>query len=111
MKLQGFVLAAFAAGGGGSTSVGALGIVPDHQGSCSRRVTLGWIAAGAVGGWTLPQGGETANAVADLPDSFDIDSYLRSGFVQNPMGVSGQAGECVNNITDNLLSTRMLNDC
>jgi hypothetical protein len=28
-----------------------------------------------------------------IPDTFDVDSYLRSGFVSNPMGVSGQAGK------------------
>ena len=29
----------------------------------------------------------------EVPDSFDVDSYLRTGYVANPMGVSGQAGK------------------
>lgn len=28
-----------------------------------------------------------------LSDSFNVDQYLKTGMVQNPMGVSGQAGE------------------
>lgn len=28
-----------------------------------------------------------------IPETFDIDSYLRTGYVSNPMGVSGQAGK------------------
>jgi hypothetical protein len=27
------------------------------------------------------------------PESFDVDSYLRTGYVSSPMGVSGQAGK------------------
>ena len=90
MKLQGLALAAFAATGG--TGIGAL-VVPDPNSCSGRRAALGWISGAVVGaaGWTLE--GEKAYAVADMPDSFDIDSYLKSGFVQNPMGVSGQAGE------------------
>ena len=89
MKLQGLALVAFAATGG--TGIGAL-VVPDPNSCSGRRATLGWISGAVVGaGWTLV--GEKAYAVADMPDSFDIDSYLKSGFVQNPMGVSGQAGE------------------
>jgi len=42
----------------------------------------------AAGG-TLPR---PAQAAGEIPDSFDVDSYLKRGFVQNPMGVSGQAG-------------------
>lgn len=61
-----------------------------------RRAALGWLAggAGAVAGWTLLPRQEAAQAAGETPDSFDVDSYLKSGFVQNPMGVSGQAGEC-----------------
>ena len=33
-----------------------------------------------------------ANAV-DSPDSMDVDDFLKSGMVMNPMGVSGQAGK------------------
>lgn len=28
-----------------------------------------------------------------IPETFDVESYLRTGFVSNPMGVSGQAGK------------------
>jgi hypothetical protein len=29
----------------------------------------------------------------DLPDRFNVDDYLKTGMVMNPMGVSGQAGK------------------
>lgn len=36
----------------------------------------------------------TAHAKADdLPDRFNVDDYLKTGMVMNPMGVSGQAGK------------------
>lgn len=62
----------------------------------------------SVDGWTLSRretlslmGGATtavitsnpSNAVADMPDSFDVDNFLKTGMVQMPMGVSGQAGK------------------
>jgi hypothetical protein len=31
--------------------------------------------------------------VDDLPDRFNVDDYLKTGMVMNPMGVSGQAGK------------------
>lgn len=34
-----------------------------------------------------------ANAAGELPDQFNVDDYLKSGMVMNPMGVSGQAGK------------------
>ena len=33
------------------------------------------------------------NAAGELPDQFNVDDYLKSGMVMNPMGVSGQAGK------------------
>ncbi len=33
------------------------------------------------------------NAAGELPDQFNVDAYLKSGMVMNPMGVSGQAGK------------------
>ena len=56
----------------------------------SRRETLGWIAGAATIGLT---GQEPAKAVADRPDSFDVQDFIRTGVVQQPMGVSGQAGK------------------
>jgi hypothetical protein len=34
-----------------------------------------------------------ANAAGELPDQFNVDDYLKTGMVMNPMGVSGQAGK------------------
>lgn len=54
----------------------------------SRRSALKWAAATIVAapqpGWALPD--------EDL-DTLDVESYLRTGMVANPMGVSGQAGK------------------
>ena len=33
------------------------------------------------------------HAAGELPDQFNVDDYLKSGMVMNPMGVSGQAGK------------------
>jgi len=57
-----------------------------------RRAALGWImGAGAV---LFRDPGPAPAAGADtMPDSFDVDQYLKRGYAQNPMGVSGQAGE------------------
>ena len=33
------------------------------------------------------------NAAGELPGQFNVDDYLKSGMVMNPMGVSGQAGK------------------
>jgi hypothetical protein len=35
----------------------------------------------------------SAFAVGDLPDTFNVDDYIKTGMVMNPMGVSGQAGK------------------
>ena len=34
-----------------------------------------------------------ANAAGELPDRFNVDDYLKTGMVMNPMGVSGQSGK------------------
>jgi len=60
----------------------------------NRRAALGSMVGGA--GWALvQQEAALADAPPDggMPDRFDVDSYLKSGYVQNPMGVSGQAGK------------------
>lgn len=33
-----------------------------------------------------------AEEESSIPDRFDVDNFLKTGMVQNPMGVSGQAG-------------------
>ena len=35
----------------------------------------------------------SAHAVGELPDRINVDDYLKTGMVMNPMGVSGQAGK------------------
>lgn len=55
----------------------------------SRRAAINWI--GGAAGFLVCQ--SPAVAVPDLPDSFDVDSYLKTGLVSQPMGVSGQAGK------------------
>jgi hypothetical protein len=54
----------------------------------TRRHTLGWIAAAAIASVPL-----TVHADSEMPDRFDVDQFLRTGIVPNPMGVSGQAGK------------------
>jgi hypothetical protein len=54
----------------------------------SRRGALGWIGSGA----TALIAGSPLTAWADA-DEMDIDSFLRTGGVSMPMGVSGQAGK------------------
>lgn len=58
----------------------------------SRRQALGWMS-GATTASFFRGNDRFANALEELPASFDVDSYLKSGFVLNPMGVSGQAGK------------------
>jgi hypothetical protein len=64
----------------------------------SRRAALGWLSGG-VTGWAVvvSEQEQTAQAAGadDIPDTFNVDDYLRTGQVMNPMGVSGQAGELV----------------
>ena len=33
------------------------------------------------------------NAAGEIPEQFNVDDYLKTGMVMNPMGVSGQAGK------------------
>eukprot|EP00547_Thalassionema_nitzschioides_P002639 CAMPEP_0194212530 /NCGR_PEP_ID=MMETSP0156-20130528/12512_1 /TAXON_ID=33649 /ORGANISM="Thalassionema nitzschioides, Strain L26-B" /LENGTH=251 /DNA_ID=CAMNT_0038940375 /DNA_START=60 /DNA_END=815 /DNA_ORIENTATION=- len=53
--------------------------------SCSRRELIGWVGAATA----FPS---ICNAVGD-DGRVDVDSYLASGGVSMPMGVSGQAGK------------------
>jgi len=74
----------------------AVALVPPTKSSnaVNRRAALGWVVGGA--GWAvIQQKAALADAPPDggMPDRFDVDSYLKSGYVQNPMGVSGQAGK------------------
>lgn len=69
-------------------------LVPPSHGLAthSRRSALKWFGA-VTAGLGAPQ---KAFALADeskIPDTLDIDNFLRSGQVSNPMGVSGQAGK------------------
>ena len=61
------------------------------QQQATRRTALGWMAGGVTTttGWTM-----VANAADKdlLPDRFNVEDYLKTGMVMNPMGVSGQAG-------------------
>jgi hypothetical protein len=44
--------------------------------------------------WMLTMAKPTvASAAGELPDQFNVDDYLKTGMVMNPMGVSGQAGK------------------
>lgn len=53
----------------------------------SRRSALKWFGASGVAFLTQPVLAETT------PDSLDVDNFIRTGVVANPMGVSGQAGK------------------
>ena len=62
--------------------------------SVSRRDALAAVAATTSTALAAPlTDSSIAWADDELPDTFDVDSYLKTGFVQNPMGVSGQAGK------------------
>lgn len=67
-------------------------LVPSCHGLAiySRRSALKWFGTATGAGLCAPQivWGEPV-----IPDALDVDSYLRSGMVSNPMGVSGQAGK------------------
>lgn len=71
-----------------------VGLVLVDSGRClsstSRRNALGWIAGSA----SSLIGAEYAFAAdEEIPNRFDVDDFLRTGLVANPMGVSGQAGK------------------
>jgi hypothetical protein len=53
----------------------------------SRRDVLSWVGAAAGSIVVSP-------AIAiDTPDGVNVDNFIRTGMVQMPMGVSGQAGK------------------
>jgi len=63
----------------------------------SRREALGWIAGSTVSSAArILLAPLVANALADddkMPDRFDVDNFIKTGMVAQPMGVSGQAGK------------------
>ena len=63
--------------------------------TATRRAALGWMA-GTATGWMV-HGSNNVNALVGtedkLPDRFNVEDYLKTGQVMNPMGVSGQAGK------------------
>lgn len=88
------------------SKVAALSTVsrPIHHATCSnanvvnRRTVMGWFSAVSTSSAILlPLQQDNAHAAgADtMLDTLDVESYMKSGFVQNPMGVSGQAGMLV----------------
>lgn len=74
----------------------ALGLsVVDHDrgAQLSRRKAIGSCFTGIALVTAFPDLTEAADEKSRTPDRFDVDDYLKSGFVSNPMGVSGQAGK------------------
>ena len=69
----------------------ALAVVDNRRGFLSKAsaVLLSGSAAWKIT-MTQPM---AANAEGELPDQFNVDDYLKTGMVMNPMGVSGQAGK------------------
>lgn len=61
----------------------------------SRRTALGWLAGASSTFLVVPALAVRAVDDADdkLPETFDVQNYLRTGLVAQPMGVSGQAGK------------------
>lgn len=59
----------------------------------SRRTALKWLAGCGASAAVLRPLDAFAGGADELSDSFDVDSFLKSGSVMNPMGVSGQAGK------------------
>jgi hypothetical protein len=63
----------------------------------SRRRAIGWIAStvtttATVVSFESDGGGSTLCRAAEPVDRFNVEDYLKTGMVMNPMGVSGQAG-------------------
>jgi hypothetical protein len=58
------------------------------------RMMKSALANGAAACVLIGTTSKVANAVVgeNLPDQFNVDDYLKTGMVMNPMGVSGQAG-------------------
>jgi hypothetical protein len=57
----------------------------------SRRRAIGWIASTVTATVSL-DGGSSLCRAAEPVDRFNVEDYLKTGMVMNPMGVSGQAG-------------------
>ena len=55
----------------------------------SRREALGWIGGAAACSFL----NQPASAAGEGEATFNVDDYLRTGLVAQPMGVSGQAGK------------------
>jgi hypothetical protein len=59
-----------------------------------RRRVLTLTTSFLTNGWLMIQQRQNfAFAAGELPDKFNVDDYLKSGMVMNPMGVAGQAGK------------------
>jgi hypothetical protein len=58
------------------------------------RMMKSALANGAAACVLIGTTSKVANAVVgeNVPDQFNVDDYLKTGMVMNPMGVSGQAG-------------------
>ena len=69
----------------------AVPLVVDSLASLSSRRDVLAVASGAIVGSGLAP--IIATATDDSPDSVNVDSFLRTGMVSQPMGVSGQAGK------------------
>eukprot|EP00566_Odontella_aurita_P019085 CAMPEP_0113542966 /NCGR_PEP_ID=MMETSP0015_2-20120614/9903_1 /TAXON_ID=2838 /ORGANISM="Odontella" /LENGTH=306 /DNA_ID=CAMNT_0000443087 /DNA_START=213 /DNA_END=1132 /DNA_ORIENTATION=- /assembly_acc=CAM_ASM_000160 len=68
----------------------------DAESSVGRRDILAAAASAAflcLGAAAAPPAFADAGGAADLEGGLDVNSFLRSGMVSQPMGVSGQAGK------------------
>jgi hypothetical protein len=59
----------------------------------SRRSALGWICSAASITAATTCVTTSQPVLAETPDRLDVDDFLKRGQVNNPMGVSGQAGK------------------
>ena len=59
----------------------------------SRRNALGWIVGSASSLITGTTAAFAEDPADKIPERLNVDDYLRTGFVSQPMGVSGQAGK------------------
>ena len=59
----------------------------------SRRDALNKLLSGAAAVVGSVAAVEKPAIAIDTPEGVDVDSFLRTGMVQMPMGVSGQAGK------------------
>ena len=57
----------------------------------NRRRFLSTVLSNSAAAWAIQP--MIAHAESELPDQFNVDDYLKTGMVMNPMGVSGQAGK------------------